>query len=210
MDAIEATKLLAHASAFDNRKPSKAASIAWAEALHDIPADVDAFAAVARFYAKPSKDSDLDSTRWIQPHHVRALRKEIRSERTPETGSVPYVPLDADESGSEFVRRRRAQLEAVANGDLHVEPIRQLEGGPHPSVAKALANIGQMPDHIRAELAEVGIGKRRGMWPELAIACPLHQCRALPHRPCRTPSGREMKQGTHPSRQDAYRRKEGA
>lgn len=208
MDAVEATKLLAHAAAFDNRKPSKAASIAWAEALKDIPADADAFGAVARFYSKPTLDGDLDGTRWIQPHHVRQLRKEIRGERSPMPDSVPYPALGEDETGSEFVARRQAQLRAVADGRLQVEPIRQLEGGPHPSVAKALAGIGQMPEHIRAELAEVGIGRRRGMWPELAVACPLHHCRALPHRPCRTPSGREMKQGTHPSRREVYDAKE--
>lgn len=79
MNAIEANQLLAHAAAFDNRKQSDAAAQAWAAALHDIPLDADALAAVARFYG--TDDPQATGQRWIQPHHVRTHRKAIRNER---------------------------------------------------------------------------------------------------------------------------------
>ena len=50
MNPTEAAELLGHAAAFDNRNPSAAAAVAWASALHDIPLDNDAKAAVAAYY----------------------------------------------------------------------------------------------------------------------------------------------------------------
>ncbi len=212
MDAIEATKLLAHAAAFDNRKPSKAASIAWAEALKDIPADPDAFGAVARFYSKPTTDGNLDGTRWIQPHHVRQLRKEIRGERTPMPDSVPYPALGEDETGTAFVARRRAQLHAVADGRLQVQPIRQLTGGPHPSVAKTLSGVGQLPAHVREALAAALPGRaareaahESGSPDVLSVACPW--CQAGIGQPCKRRSDKREtwhhRRAPHPSRVDA-------
>jgi len=205
MDAIEAGKLLAYCAAFDSRKASVTANLAWAEALKDIPADADAFAAVARFYSESDDNSDneLDDNRRIQPHHVRKLRRIIRDERIPD-GAFTYPALGHDETGHEFVQRRRAQIQAIADGRLQAEPIREIAGGPHPNVAKALNDIGRMPEHIRAELAQAGIGAKRGNWPELAVPCPLHACRALANRPCQTSKGRRMVQGTHPSRRDTW------
>ncbi|MGW3072329.1 zinc finger domain-containing protein [Kitasatospora sp. NPDC001132] len=215
MDAIEATKLLAHAAAFDNRKPSKAASIAWAEALKDIPADSDAFAAVAKFYSQPSRDGDLDSTRWIQPHHVRTLRKEIRDERIPD-GAFTYPLPAGSETGAEFVARRRQQIAAIADGRLEAEPIRQLTGGPHPSVADALTGVGRMPEHVREALADALPGRKareearlRGDADALAVPCPW--CQAAAGDPCKRRRGaRGDKPGTwfhrttaHPGRVDA-------
>lgn len=202
MDHIEATKLLAHAAAFDNRKPSKAASIAWAEALKDIPADPDAFAAVARFYSKPTLDGDLDGTRWLQPHHVRQLRKEIRSERIPAAGSLIY-PAIPGETGAEYVRRRRELVTSIADGRTEPEVHRQLSGGPHPTVAAVLDGIGRMPAHLRDELAENGVTTRRGRFPEIATPCP--QCQAEAGKPCQRPSGKAIRDDTHSSRRDAYR-----
>ncbi|MFE5582512.1 hypothetical protein [Kitasatospora sp. NPDC056531] len=203
MTPIEAGQLLTHAAAFDNRKPSVAANNAWADALKDIPADPDAYAAVSRFYAKPSRDGALDSTRWIQPHHVRALRQEIRAERIPVADSIIY-PAIPSETGAEYVQRRRELVTAIADGRIEPEINRQLTGGPHPTVADALAGIGQMPAHLREELAAAGLGRRTGRFPELAVACPLELCRAAPGKPCRTPSGREIKADTHGSRRDAW------
>jgi hypothetical protein len=209
MDDLDAGALLAHAAAFDNRRASEAANRAWAEALKDIPLDQDALDAVARYYAEPAATTDLDGSRRIQPHHVIALRRRIRDERIPE-GQFTYPVADPDETGSEFVQRRRAQLRAIADGSQQAETIRELKGGPHQAVAGAIREIGRMPAHIRTQLAtEAGIGKRRAQWPELAVPCPLHDCRADAWRPCRTPSGREMRQGTHPSRRDAWRSADG-
>nr|BFD90685.1 hypothetical protein KitaXyl93_20450 [Kitasatospora sp. Xyl93] len=215
MDRLGAAELLIHAAAFDNRKPSMAASTAWADALKDIPADADAHAAVARFYSKPSRDGDLDGTRWIQPHHVRALRKEIRAERTPEVDSIIYPALPG-ETGAQFVERRRQQIAAIADGRIEPEINRQLKGGPHPSVANALAGVGSMPDHVREALADTMPGRKareearlRGDDDALTVPCPW--CRSAAGDPCkRRRSGTAGKAGTwfrrerpHPGRIDA-------
>ncbi|MFJ5070206.1 hypothetical protein ACIQC7_27735 [Kitasatospora sp. NPDC088556] len=215
MDAVEATKLLAHAAAFDNRKPSKAASIAWAEALKDVPADADAFGAVARFYSKPSQDGDLDGTRWIQPHHVRQLRRQIRDDRIPD-GAFTYPLPTGSETGAQFIDRRRQQIAAIADGRIEADPIRQLKGGPHPSVADALAGVGCMPDHVREALADALPGRRareegrlRGDADALAVPCPW--CHADTNNACKRRRGaRGDRPGTwfhrtspHPGRVDA-------
>lgn len=45
---------------------------------------------------------------------------------------------------------------------------------------------------------------RRRSNPEWAIPCPVHQCKAQPGRPCHTPRGRALTEGSHPSRYDAW------
>lgn len=201
MTPSEAATLLGHIAAFDRRTIGEVDARAWSAALHDTPLDRDTLNAVARYFATPPEKPD--ARRWLEPHHVRTLRAEIRAERIPD-GAFTYPALGRDETGAEFVQRRRAQIQAIADGRLQAEPIREIAGGPHPNVAGALADIGRMPVHIRAELAEAGIGAKRGHWPELAIPCPLHACRALANRPCQTSKGRRMTQGTHPSRRDAW------
>jgi hypothetical protein len=205
MDPLEAGKLLATAAAFDSRRPSKVAAHAWAAALHDMPADPDAFAAVARFYTEPASGDEPDGRRWIEPHHVRYYRTKIRNERIPD-GAFTYPPPSGDETGAEFTQRRRDQIKAIADGRIEPEPIRQLKGDPHPSLTSTTGCIGQIPDHLRAEFAAAGIGAKRGQWPELAIPCPLHSCRAQAWNPCRSSKGRRMRQGTHPSRRDEWQR----
>ncbi|WP_051966501.1 zinc finger domain-containing protein [Kitasatospora mediocidica] len=201
MTPSEAATLLGHIAAFDRRTIGEVDARAWAAALHDTPLDRDTLNAVARYFATPPEKPD--ARRWLEPHHVRTLRAEIRAERIPD-GAFTYPALGRDETGAEFVQRRRAQIQAIADGRLQAEPIREIAGGPHPNVAQALNEIGRMPEHIRAELAQAGIGAKRGNWPELAIPCPLHACRALANRPCQTSKGKRMVQGTHPSRRDAW------
>ncbi|MCG6493397.1 hypothetical protein [Kitasatospora sp. A2-31] len=41
--------------------------------------------------------------------------------------------------------------------------------------------------------------------PEWAIPCPVPTCRAKPGTPCRSPRGRRLTTGSHPSRLDAWR-----
>lgn len=79
MNRSEASLLLGHCAAFDNRNDSKAAATAWAAALYDVPLDDDTRAVVAAYYTTPPKDPD--QRLWIMPHHVRTLRSKIRSAR---------------------------------------------------------------------------------------------------------------------------------
>lgn len=201
MNPAEAARLLGHAAAFDNRTVGEADATAWAAALHDLPMDPDTLAAVARYYAEPTKDGET-GRRWLEPHHVKAWRKRIRAERLGET--IPaYEPMQPDETGAQFVARRRAQLKAIADGRLQAIPVRELTGGPHPSVADALAGAGQMPAHLREQLG------RATRDPEMAIACPKAGCRARERQPCTTPRG-QRRSDTHQARKDAINEQEQA
>ncbi|MFD5419440.1 hypothetical protein ACFWJT_15625 [Streptomyces sp. NPDC127069] len=185
MTPTEASDLLTRCAAFDNRGASAAAAIAWASALKDVPLDDDAFAAVDRYYgttqAKPGERL------WIQPHNVRAHRLAIRKERLGETLPAYEPPLEG-ETGAEFIRRRRAQLEAVATGRATGRPVGALTGPPHPSVVRALEGIGRaVPDPEAAAAADAArlADEVRRSGP-LGIACP--QCSAAIGRPCKRPS----------------------
>ncbi|MDI5965794.1 zinc finger domain-containing protein [Streptantibioticus silvisoli] len=182
MNPREAAELLGHCSAFDNRKPSQAAAVAWASSLHDVPLDHDTKAAVAAYYSTPPKDPE--QRLWILPHHVRTLRARIRSRRLE---NFQYEPI-GDETVPQYLARYRRQVRAIASG--YVAPpadLPALTGGPHKDVAKVLegANIGRLvPDSDEESLAaEV---RRSG---PLGIRCPA--CGAAIGRPCKTPGGSE-------------------
>lgn len=203
MTPIEAAKLLAHCAAFDNRKPSQAANEAWAAALHDVPGDPDAFAAVARFYSEPTREGET-GRRWIEPHHVRTYRKKIRSERLGET--IPaYVPPDPDETGREFLVRRRQQLTAIADGRLQPVPVRQLAGGPHPSVRRALEGaVRTVAEELDEPYVPQGFREQAGLsgrGAELRWPCPKQGCGARERQPCRTPRGKPRSE-SHQARRD--------
>ncbi|MER7788580.1 hypothetical protein [Streptomyces sp. NPDC097640] len=191
MNPSEAAQLLAHCAAFDNRTVGKADSRAWAAALHDVPLDADALAAVARFYGTPSEKPG--ERLWIQPHNVKAHRLALRRERLGATLPA-YEPPPGLETGSDFISRRRAQLEAVATGRMSGAPVGELEGGPHPSVAKRLNEmLGRVGREVPGEDPEVAEVRRPG---PLGVKCP--KCSAAIGRPCRTPGGKER--ATHPAR----------
>lgn len=205
MTPDEAARLLAACSAFDNRQPSEIAKQAWASALRDLPLDNDTFDAVARYYSAPAQQGET-GRRWIEPHHVRTWRTKIREERLGTT--IPaYEPTDPEETGRDFISRRRAQLHAIAGGQQTAVPVQQLTGGPHRSVARQLAAVGRdipdedddrpyMPEDFRER---VGMEARP---PELAVPCPKEGCRAPARQPCKTPHGRRRAQA-HQARIDA-------
>ena len=179
MNKKEAAALLGHCAAFDNRKPSEAAAMAWAAALHDVPLDQDARAAVAAYYSTPPKDPD--ARLWILPHHVRTLRSKIRSARLE---NFQYTPI-GDETVGEYLARYRGQVQAIASG--HVAPPTgrpALEGGPSASFMRQLEDRGwqgnrQVPDADEESLADTV--RRAG---PLGIECPA--CSAAIGHPCHT------------------------
>lgn len=178
MNASDAAELLKHCSAFDNRKPSTAAAVAWAAALHDVPFDNDATAAVASYYTTAPKDPDAKL--WILPHHVRTLRTKIRSARLE---NFQYEPVDG-ETAAEFIARYQGQVRAVASG--RVAPptgYLALTGGPHRSVVEALEGIGR-PVPESEEQAVIDSVRRSG---PLGVECPA--CGAVVGRPCKIPGG---------------------
>lgn len=180
MNPREAAELLGHCSAFDNRKPSQAAAVAWASALHDVPLDNDAKAAIAAYYTTPPKDPDAKL--WILPHHVRTLRTKIRSRRLE---NFQYEPI-GDETVPEYLARYRGQVQAIASGRVAAPTGRlALTGGPHASVVKVLEDGGvgrEVADSDEESLADSV--RRAG---PLGVECPA--CRAALGRPCKTPGG---------------------
>lgn len=180
MNPSQAAELLGYCAAFDNRTVGTVDARAWAAALHDVPLDADALAAVARFYGTPP---DKPGERlWIKPYDVRAGRLAIRKGRLGETLPAYQAPAEL-ETGSEFIARRRAQLDAVASGRITGKPVGQLTGGPAPAVAAELdrrfGTIGRtIPDANADE--EVAAIRRAG---PLGVECPVctapigHRCR---------------------------------
>lgn len=208
MTPSEAAKLLAHCAAFDRRTVGEADARAWAAALADVPADVDTYAAVARFYGSPPADGE--GRKWIEPHHVRTMRKAIRSERHGDTIAA-YSPQNPDESGLEFVQRRREQLTAIGDGRVEPTPVRQLAGGPHPSVAGAIeGGVRHIDDAIdeNGERPYVPPGFRQSVGMrerpvELSVPCPPAKeggCGAREQQPCVSPRGRR-REAVHAARQ---------
>jgi hypothetical protein len=195
VNAAEAVRLLAHCSAFDNRQPSEAAATAWAAALHNMPADQDAFAAIARFYGTPPPRPG--ERLWIQPHDVRTIRQQIRDERL--TG-FRYEPAAGDDNPERYLTNLRQQREAVASGRRAATGTPELAGGPHPAVAARIAELGTIGRHVPGG-DEPDRPARRG---PLTVPCP--QCQAPLGRPCRTPGTAKKRggeRGPHSARRAA-------
>jgi hypothetical protein len=184
MNPTEAAALLAHCSAFDNRKPSAAAAIAWAAALDDVPLDADAKSAVAAYYTTAPKDPD--GKLWILPHHVRTLRSKIRSARL---ANFQYEPI-ADETVGEFMARYRGQVNAIASGRVAAPTgWLMLEGAPTREFMRELEARGWEGNRTVADSdEEAGADNVRRAGP-LGVECPVEQCRAAIGKPCKGPGG---------------------
>jgi hypothetical protein len=149
----EAAKILTKASAFDNRDPnSEAAATAWAEALTDIPADPDAYAAVSRFYSD-STGIEAGGRRWMEPHHLRTIRRKIRAERLGSSGAVVYDG-NPDESPTEYLASRRQQIDETASGRIQVPSVLAAIGptpanGPRPLGEEDIRALRQQKDLAR-------------------------------------------------------------
>ncbi|MFD5566603.1 zinc finger domain-containing protein [Streptomyces cadmiisoli] len=184
MNPREAAELLGHCAMFDGRKPSQGAAVAWAAALHDVPLDDDAKAAVAAYYSTPPQNPN--ERLWILPHHVRTLRSKIRSARLE---NFQYEPV-ADETVPEYLARLRGQTQAIASGQVAAPTGRlAIEGGPSREFMAELEARGwegnrTVDDEPAAELVDEV--RRSG---PLGVECPVEACRAAIGRPCKTPGG---------------------
>lgn len=185
MNPREAAELLGHCSAFDNRKPSQAAAVAWSSALHDVPLDADAKAAVATYYTTAPKDPDAKL--WILPHHVRSLRTKIRNKRLE---NFQYEP-QPDETTGEYLARLRGQVRAIASGRVAPSAAGlQLAGGPAKEFVAELEARGwgvgrDVPGTDEESLADSV--RRAG---PLGVVCPT--CAAAIGHGCRLPGGSEQ------------------
>lgn len=179
MTPSEASDLLTRCAMFDNRKPSAAAAVAWSTALHDVPLDQDAFAAVSRFYGTPPKEPG--QRLWIQPHDVRTWRQTIRRERLE---NFRYDG-DPDETPQQYLARYRQQLAATAAGQIAAPAdAPALVGGPDRHVLERLQDeydFGGVGRTVPEEDDAVAAVKRKG---PLGIECP--ECHAPIGRPCKS------------------------
>jgi hypothetical protein len=195
VNPTEAGQLLAHAAAFDNRKPSTAAALAWAAALRDVPLDPDALNAVAAYYGAPGDPSER---RWLQPHHIRHYRSQARAERID--AAKPMYDGNPNETPEEAVDNLRALIDDAASGRL-----------PARSIGDALESS---PQAIRGrkllELEAAYIGKpvappRPGVVNVLAVPCP--HCASPAGKTCVSGHRKKIRHAdAHPSRLDAARR----
>lgn len=103
MDAVSLTQadvvdVLTKAAAFDNRKPSRAAVMAWAEALAlaGVDSRPDALLAVARHYAT--------SNDYLRPFHVVEQITAIRAERRAAMPAPAELMADVDPDHPEWGR----------------------------------------------------------------------------------------------------------
>lgn len=183
MNKRQAATLLAHAAAFDNRQPSDAAAEAWAAALHDVPLDDDARAAVAAYYTTPPQNPN--ERLWILPHHVRTLRAKIRNARLE---NFQYEPRP-DETVGEYLARYRGQVQAIASGRIAAPTGRPaLEGGPSREFMAELEARGwegnrTVPGEDDDEPAAELIDTVRRSGP-LGVTCPM--CGAEIGFPCKS------------------------
>ncbi|MFL4947535.1 hypothetical protein ACJ6WE_09200 [Streptomyces sp. MMS24-I31] len=172
MNPREAAQLLGHCAAFDNRKPSQAAAMAWSAALHDVPLDEDAKAAVAIYYTTAPQDPK--ERLWILPHHVRTLRTKIRNARLENFQYEPHP----DETVGEYLARYRGQVKSIASGRIAAPTGRlALEGSPSKEFMAELEARGwegnrAVPDGEDDEPAADLIDTVRRSGP-LGVVCPM-------------------------------------
>lgn len=184
MNPREAAELLGHCAMFDNRKPSQGAAVAWSAALHDVPLDDDAKAAVAAYYSTPPKDPD--GKLWILPHHVRTLRSKIRGKRLE---NFQYEPVDG-ETTAEYLARYKGQVQAIASGRVPAPSGRlALEGAPSREFMAELEARGwegnrTVDDEATVEAELVDSVRRSG---PLGVECPA--CHAAIGKPCKGSGG---------------------
>lgn len=197
MNPIEAGQLLAHAAAFDNRKPSAGAALAWAAALHDVPLDPDALAAVAAYYGAPG---DPTERRWLQPHHVRHYRAQTRSARIE--AAKPVYDGDPDETPEEAVENLRALIDDAAAGRL---PARSISSAFTPQLTAVQESRRKAIEATGVQLGREARPKPKDVVNVLAVPCP--HCASPAGKSCVSGRRRQRRHAdAHPSRLDAARR----
>lgn len=211
MNRTEVAALLAYAVGLDPRTAPTDPAAAndtlnqWCELLHDVPPTAphpngrhwNAAEIVRHHIASspyPIKPADVS-----RPWH--AFRADVIGRHTD-----PLPAADPDDPES-----WRAELlgtrHAVATGQQQATTYHELAAVPADALRARLARVGEMPPAVREQIRQSTggrIGAGKATFPELAVPCPREDCRALRHMPCRRPSGKELREHTHPQRQDAY------
>ena len=110
MTPQEASKVLAKASAYDNRRPDQAAALAWAEALdRDLPLP-DALRIVSEYYR--------DERAWVMPADINRRWRALGRERLAEADrkGLPEAPDDIADDPQAWITWKRTQIRAIKAG----------------------------------------------------------------------------------------------
>ncbi|RCH70514.1 hypothetical protein DT019_03215 [Streptomyces sp. SDr-06] len=173
----EAGRLLGLAAARDQRIVGEADILAWHSDLNAAGVlFADADAALTRFYAVEMAGLEPEARRRVTTPDVIGIARKIRAERL---ANFVYEPPPGDDD-PDYLARLRFQIAKTADGSTPALTERPaLEGGPHPDVLKALAQVGRSTPDVGGEgpVAEV-----RRVGP-LGIQCPT--CQAAIGRPCK-------------------------
>jgi hypothetical protein len=177
MNIAETGRVLAKASAIDNRDVGQAAVLAWHEVLHDLDY-TDALDAVARHRR--------ESHEYLQPVHIRRLVRIIRDERRASTVAKALPPgrFENDPeraarttTGAARVRQMLAEIaskRSVPGPDTNQRPPTRSES-VH---ARALASICTVGAPLRGGHVHHTQGKQLGDDMRFLVAscraCNLH------------------------------------
>lgn len=170
MNSREAVMLVRYVRALcPNQKIDEFTPDAWGDVLADYDLDDCRAACVTLASRQP----------FIAPAEIIT---EVRKARRARLENFIYEP-PALETTDEFLDNYRRQIAAVASGAVPAPTTAPaLTGGPHKSVEKHLAGIGQhIPDGE----------PRPPRYGPLGVHCP--NCYAPIGRSCRTPHGRERR-----------------
>lgn len=199
IDFAQVGLLLGLAAARDQRTVGEADTLAWHQDLNAAGITyADAEAALTHFYAVTMAALQPRDRRRITTPDIISIARRIRRERLE---NFRYEPSPNETTG-EYLRRLRGQIAAVASGQTPVQQsnVRQLEGGPHPAVARALAGVGRaVPDGDGAPAESPGRPPRLG---PLSVRCP--ECQAPVGRKCRSGTSGHWRR-PHRARRDAAR-----
>lgn len=113
MTPQEAAKVLAKASAYDNRQPNEVAPIAWSEALdRDLPL-ADALRIVSEHYR--------DERAWIMPADINRRWRTLGKTRLAEAErlGLPEAPDDIADDPQAWITWKRTQIRAIKAGATH-------------------------------------------------------------------------------------------
>lgn len=135
MTPQEAAKVLAKASAYDNRQPNEVAPIAWSEALdRDLPLQ-EALRIVSEHYQ--------DERTWIMPADINRRWRTLGKTRlaNAERLGLPEAPDDIADNPQAWLTWKRTQIRAIKAGAT-----------PEQAEASADRAIGQAPTRERREL----------------------------------------------------------
>lgn len=135
MTPQEAAKVLAKASAYDNRQPNEAAALAWSEALdRNLPLQ-DALRIVSEHYQ--------DERTWIMPADINRRWRALGKTRLAQAErlGLPEAPDDIADDPKAWLTWKRTQISAIKAGATHEQ-----------AQVQAAKAIGQAPTRERREL----------------------------------------------------------